>query len=82
MQIKQMIAVGGAAYLISKAIQCARYPHPQGLQSPPGLCRMDHQFLPRSRPRRLPHPEVAVCGPPASQHNCCCDAERFSVVFC
>jgi len=37
----------------------ARNPHPQGLAGPPGLRRPHHQRLPRRRPRRLPHPEVA-----------------------
>jgi hypothetical protein len=27
---------------------------------PPGLRRPHHQCLPRRRPRRLPHPEVAL----------------------
>jgi hypothetical protein len=37
----------------------ARQSQPQGLAGPPGLCRTHHQRLPRRRPRRLPHPEVA-----------------------
>jgi hypothetical protein len=37
----------------------SRHSHPQSLAGAPGLRRTHHQRLPRRRPRRLPHPEVA-----------------------